>query len=181
MFQKFLCYRIEVKNLIIFKQNLWNISLTWYIISLILTWKPQNYNNQKTCFFWEKVIINRPFLIRLDRLSEVKYRPPPGSRPPSTSSPTSFLWTLGPRPFWELWPQKKRRKKQLNLDEFTRFLIEQWAKTHGYPLPKYLVTGETSVGSLWSDGSEVAGSIGGGGGGWGSGPASESIWSKLRW
>ena len=30
-----------------------------------------------------------------------------------------------------MWPQKKRRKRKLNLDEFKRALLEQWAKTHG--------------------------------------------------
>ena len=47
---------------------------------------------------------------------------------------TSFLWTIGPRPFWELWPHKKHKKKKLNLEEFIQCLLEQWAATHRYPV-----------------------------------------------
>ncbi len=88
--------------------------------------------------------------LRLDRLADARYKAPQPSSspaaPPSQAAkpPTNFLWTIGPRPFWELWPQKKRRKKQLNLEEFTRCLLEQWAKTHAYPLP---TLGET----VWTD------------------------------
>ena len=70
------------------------------------------------------------------QLTEVKYRHS-GPKPPPTATdkdPPSFLWTLGPRPFWELWPNKKRRKKLLSLDDFARSLLEQWAKTYGYPI-----------------------------------------------
>ena len=65
-------------------------------------------------------------------MSEAKYKPT-GTKPPITE-PTSFLWTIGPRPFWELWPHKKYRKKKLTLEDFTRSLLEHWAKTHGYPI-----------------------------------------------
>jgi hypothetical protein len=88
--------------------------------------------------------------LRLDKLAEARYKPPPATTPDDLSSPkppkpqTNFLWTIGPRPFWELWPQKKRRKKQLSLEDFTRCLLEQWAKTHAYPLP---TLGET----VWTD------------------------------
>jgi len=70
--------------------------------------------------------------IRVDRLSEAKYKHTGPKLP--VKDPTSFLWTIGPRPFWELWPHKKHKKKNLTLDEFTRCLLDQWAKTHGYPL-----------------------------------------------
>jgi hypothetical protein len=89
--------------------------------------------------------------LRLDRLADAPYKAPQPSSSPSAAPPshaakpqTNFLWTIGPRPFWELWPQKKRRKKHLNLEEFTRCLLEQWAKTHAYPLP---TLGET----VWTD------------------------------
>ena len=86
--------------------------------------------------------------LRLDRLAEARYKPPRNSGELSPAAagkpPTNFLWTIGPRPFWELWPQKKRRRKQLNLEDFTRCLLEQWAKTHAYPLP---ALGET----VWTD------------------------------
>ncbi len=90
--------------------------------------------------------------LRLDRLADARYKAPQATSSPSAAAPpsqaakpqTNFLWTIGPRPFWELWPQKKRRKKQLNLEEFTRCLLEQWAKTHAYPLP---TLGET----VWTD------------------------------
>ena len=71
--------------------------------------------------------------LRPDKLSEVKYRGP--KRVPNENGtvhqPPNFLFTIGPRPFWEMWPQKKRRKRRLNIDEFKRALLEQWAKTHG--------------------------------------------------
>ena len=70
--------------------------------------------------------------LRVDKLADVQFKHS-GPKPPERDS-TSFLWTIGPRPFWELWPQKKRRKKQLNLEDFTKYLLEQWAKTYGYPL-----------------------------------------------
>ena len=69
-------------------------------------------------------------LFRLDKLKDVKYKHN-GPKPLVKEHPTSFLWTLGPRPFWELWPNKKRRKKHLNVDEFAKCLLEQWAKTYG--------------------------------------------------
>ena len=68
--------------------------------------------------------------IRLDRISQAEVRSPGQSPPPP---PTSFLWTLGPRPFWELWPHKKHKKKKLNLDEFIQCLLEHWAASHHYP------------------------------------------------
>ena len=68
--------------------------------------------------------------LRADKLSDVKYRGPKRS---PTSPPPNFLFTLGPRPFWEMWPQKKRRKRRLTLEEFQRALMEQWAKNHDIP------------------------------------------------
>ncbi len=67
--------------------------------------------------------------LRIDKLNEVKYRGP--KRENGSSEPPNFLFTLGPRPFWEMWPQKRRRKRRLTMDEFKRALLEQWAKTHG--------------------------------------------------
>ena len=69
--------------------------------------------------------------LRMDRLGEARY---PGPRPPSTGPSPSFLWTQGPRPFWELWSARKGRRKQLSLTEFTERLLEQWAASHGYPV-----------------------------------------------
>lgn len=45
--------------------------------------------------------------------------------------PPNFLFTFGPRPFWELWPHRRKLRKRLNLDEFKRALLEQWAKASG--------------------------------------------------
>ena len=42
--------------------------------------------------------------------------------------PPNFLFTFGPRPFWELWPQKKKRRRRLTLDDFKRSILEQWAR-----------------------------------------------------
>ena len=67
--------------------------------------------------------------IRLDRISEAELDSQHHQPPPTTS----FLWTLGPRPFWELWPSKKHKKKKLNLDEFIQSLLELWAATHHFP------------------------------------------------
>ena len=69
--------------------------------------------------------------LRMDRLGEARY---PGPRPPPTGPPPSFLWTQGPRPFWELWSARKGRRKHLSLTEFTERLLEQWAASHGYPV-----------------------------------------------
>ncbi len=82
--------------------------------------------------------------LRMDRLSEVKYRaekrPTAETGSGCTGSkqqnhvggePPNFLFTIGPRPFWELWPQKRRRKRRLNIDEFKRALLEQWARANG--------------------------------------------------
>ena len=69
--------------------------------------------------------------IRVDRLGEVKYRRP--IYEPRPEPPSSFLFTLGPRPFWELWPQKKRKRKRLTVDDFKKCLLEQWAKNRGIP------------------------------------------------
>ncbi len=76
--------------------------------------------------------------IRMDKLSEVKFKSVSrtgsgGQQTQSTSQPQppNFLFTLGPRPFWELWPQKRRRKRRLNIDEFKRALLEQWARSNG--------------------------------------------------
>ena len=92
-----------------------------------------------------KNISFQPWLIiiycRVDRINEAEFK----SASNNKSSPahqqaqhqhqqTSFLWTIGPRPFWELWPNKKHKKKRLSLEEFIQSLLEQWAKTHHYPL-----------------------------------------------
>ena len=69
--------------------------------------------------------------LRMDRLGEAKY---PGARAPNNGPPPSFLWTQGPKPFWELWSARKARRKQLNLSEFKERLLEQWAASHGYPV-----------------------------------------------
>ena len=75
--------------------------------------------------------------LRVDKLNEVKYRGPKrststtNSQNNSNTDPPNFLFTLGPRPFWEMWPQKRRRKRRLTIDEFKRALLEQWAKSHG--------------------------------------------------
>lgn len=68
--------------------------------------------------------------LRLDKLNEVKYRGPKRSVG-DAPEPPNFLFTIGPRPFWEMWPQKKRRKRRLNINDFKRALLEQWAKTNG--------------------------------------------------
>ena len=72
-----------------------------------------------------------PSPLRQDRLSEVENAGSPQQPGPSTSS---FLWTLGPRPFWESWAFKRGRRKELSLADFTRRLLEQWAVTHNLPL-----------------------------------------------
>jgi len=73
--------------------------------------------------------------LRFDRLSDVKYHnAAPGSIPKSMEdqgNQSKFLFTLGPRPFWELWPMKKGRKKYLTLEEFKALLLERWSKSHG--------------------------------------------------
>lgn len=75
--------------------------------------------------------------IRVDKLNEVKYRHPNGKKSNfAIDPPPNFLFTIGPRPFWELWPQKKRKKKRFTIDEFKKCLLEQWAKNMGYPLSK---------------------------------------------
>ena len=33
-----------------------------------------------------------------------------------------------------MWPNKKHKKKRLSLEEFIQSLLEQWAKTHHYPI-----------------------------------------------
>ncbi len=71
--------------------------------------------------------------IRVDRLAEVKYRVPPSTKVEPPPSPSSFLFTLGPRPFWELWPHKKRKRRRMTMDEFKKCLLEQWAKHRGIP------------------------------------------------
>ena len=84
---------------------------------------------------------------RLDRINEADFktanksttttnsrREPQHQQQPHNQQQTSFLWTIGPRPFWELWPHKRHKKKKLNLNEFIQCLLLQWAKTHHYPL-----------------------------------------------
>ena len=68
----------------------------------------------------------------MDRINEAEFKSATKS-PGGQQQQTSFLWTIGPRPFWELWPHKKHKKKKLNLDEFIQCLLEQWARTHQYP------------------------------------------------
>ena len=96
------------------------------------------------CRFLMKVGLNSVvFFSRVDKISEADFRTAnsnhvKNSHQPSTSATnkeeTSFLWTLGPRPFWELWPYKKHKKKKLSLEEFIQCLLEQWAVTHHYPV-----------------------------------------------
>ena len=70
--------------------------------------------------------------LRMDRLGEARY---PGARVPNNGrAPPSFLWTQGPKPFWEMWSARKARRKQLNLSEFMERLLEQWAASNGYPV-----------------------------------------------
>jgi uncharacterized coiled-coil protein SlyX len=71
--------------------------------------------------------------IRLDRLGEVKYKTPAHQTKIKSEPPSNFLFTLGPRPFWEMWPHKKRRRKRLTVDDFKKSLLEQWAKNQGIP------------------------------------------------
>ena len=77
---------------------------------------------------------------RVDRINEAEFKSASNTKTSPTHPPhhpgqqTSFLWTIGPRPFWELWPNKKHKKKKLNLEEFIQCLLEQWAKTHNYPI-----------------------------------------------
>ncbi len=86
--------------------------------------------------------------LRIDKLGEVKFRQPLSGKktPPVPSvqqqSPPNFLFTLGERPFWEMWPQRKwtRKRRKLTLDEFKRSLLEQWAKSQGLP--------QTAVGTV---------------------------------
>jgi len=79
--------------------------------------------------------------ILVDKISEAKFKHN-GPKPPE-KDPTSFLWTIGSRPFWELWPYRKYKKKNLNLEEFTQCLCDQWAQTHGYPLVKVNTSDKT--------------------------------------
>jgi hypothetical protein len=95
--------------------------------------------------------------LRFDKLSDVKYKSTSKTieKPPlpqtsshltslnQTSHQTSlqpspsdlqdsrphFLFTLGPRPFWELWPLKRCKKKHLTSIEFRACLLDRWAKT----------------------------------------------------
>lgn len=75
--------------------------------------------------------------LKLDRLGEVKYNRQNnnGVKKPF-EPPANFLFTIGPRPFWEMWPQKKRKKKRLTIDEFKKCLLEQWAKSRGISASK---------------------------------------------
>ena len=101
--------------------------------------------------------------LRVDKLNEVKYRGPkrsPGSSQNHTEPP-NFLFTLGPRPFWEMWPQKRRRKRRLTIDEFKRALLEQWAKSHGIASNRvsflYAPTSINGTASVTSNGVQAAG------------------------
>ena len=84
--------------------------------------------------------------MRFDKLSDVKFKnskaagkpplPTPTPTPTSTTvtngtsdSRPNFLFTLGPRPFWELWPLKRSKKKHLTAIEFRACLLDRWAKT----------------------------------------------------
>ena len=67
---------------------------------------------------------------RLDRINEAEFRRRTDQQ---QHQQTSFLWTIGPRPFWELWPHKRHKKKKLSLEEFIRCLLEHWARAHRYP------------------------------------------------
>ena len=68
---------------------------------------------------------------RLDRINEAEFRRRTDQQ--QQQQQTSFLWTIGPRPFWELWPHKRHKKKKLSLEEFIRCLLEHWARAHRYP------------------------------------------------
>ena len=82
--------------------------------------------------------MQRSDVFRVDRISEVDFRTANNKSLHPTSAKnreeTSFLWTLGPRPFWELWPHKKHKKKKLSLEEFIQCLLEQWAVSNQYPI-----------------------------------------------
>ena len=68
--------------------------------------------------------------LREDKLGEVEVLQPVNY----TGEEVQYLYTEGPRPFWELWPARRGRGKQLGLQDFTRALLEQWAVTHGLSL-----------------------------------------------
>ena len=73
---------------------------------------------------------------RVDRINEAEFKSASNTKTSPTHPPhhpgqqTSFLWTIGPRPFWELWPNKKHKKKKLNLEEFIQCLaVESYHHT----------------------------------------------------
>ena len=105
--------------------------------SFIVTSQPQllAFSKFSTLAFISLIII----YCRVDRINEAEFRSASNNKsspahPHHPGQQTSFLWTIGPRPFWELWPNKKHKKKRLNLEEFIQCLLEQWAKTHQYPI-----------------------------------------------
>merc|ERR1712098_116056 len=71
--------------------------------------------------------------IRMDKIGEAEYRTANKSMPQRDPLQTSFLWTLGSRPFWELWPNKRLKKKRMNLEEFIQCLMLRWAQSHDFP------------------------------------------------
>ena len=91
---------------------------------------------------------------RLDRINEAEFRRRTDQHQQQQQQQTSFLWTIGPRPFWELWPHKRHKKKKLSLEEFIRCLLEHWARAHRYPphlaelaLPRLPATTAASAGT----------------------------------
>ena len=75
--------------------------------------------------------------LRMDRLAEVKLKKQQQQQQQQQqpSVGPKFLFTLGERPFWELWPHRKwrQRRRRLTVDEFKRCLLEQWARAEGMP------------------------------------------------
>ena len=109
--------------------------------------------------YWRLTLQASP--LRFDKLSDVKFKnsKAAGKPPLPTPTPTSttvtngtsdsrpnFLFTLGPRPFWELWPLKRSKKKHLTAIEFRACLLDRWAKTR-------TVTGTTFQRNLTGTGS----------------------------
>ncbi len=103
--------------------------------------------------------------LRIDKLGEVKFSR--GQKKAPLEQPPNFLFTLGERPFWELWPQKKRRRRRLNIDEFKKSLLEQWAKNEGFPpnVASTVLPVKNELIESVPDGNGHNGHNGGGGGG----------------
>lgn len=120
--------------------NLLNVYICLRSAELILHCYLNCYPTQS---FQPSLISRIIIYCRVDRINEAEFKSAsnnkssPAHHLPHQHHPgqqTSFLWTIGPRPFWELWPNKKHKKKRLSLEEFIQCLLEQWAKTHQYPI-----------------------------------------------